>query len=83
MNSFAYIVLLGYHSRGGSKDSNAPPPPPPPKFSGTKQYWFVRQSELKCMIREWGSRTCTLFLCAECESPDTEISGVLAIFRPE
>ena len=21
---------------------------------GTKQYWFLRQSELKCMIREWG-----------------------------
>ncbi len=24
---------------------------------GTKQYWFLRQSELKCMIREWGSPT--------------------------
>ena len=22
---------------------------------GTKQYWFLRHSELKCMIREWGS----------------------------
>ena len=35
MNSFAYITLLGYHSRGGSKDSRGggkcPPPPPPPK----------------------------------------------------
>ena len=36
MNSFAYITLLGYHSRGGSKDSRGgggggggkcPPPP--------------------------------------------------------
>ena len=31
MNSFAYIILFGYHSRGGSKDSRPPPPPPPPK----------------------------------------------------
>ena len=37
MNSFAYIILLGYHSWGGSKDSRGgirgcecPPPPPPP-----------------------------------------------------
>ena len=38
---------------------------------GTKQYWFLRQSELKCMIREWGSRTLFLtFSCAEYESPD-------------
>ena len=38
---------------------------------GTKQYWFVRQSELKCMIREWGSPTLFLtFSCAEYESPD-------------
>ena len=35
---------------------------------GTKQYWFLRHSELKCMIREWGSPT--LFSCAEYESPD-------------
>ena len=38
---------------------------------GTKQYWFVRQSELKCMVREWGSPTLFLtFSCAEYESPD-------------
>ena len=30
MNSFVYITLLGYHSRGGSTDSAPPPPPPPP-----------------------------------------------------
>ena len=38
---------------------------------GTKQYWFLRQSELRCMIREWGSPTLFLtFSCAEYESPD-------------
>ncbi len=37
----------------------------------TKQYWFLRQSKLKCMIREWGSPTLFLtFSCAEYESPD-------------
>ena len=37
----------------------------------TKQYWFVRKSELRCMIREWGSPTFFLtFSCAEYESPD-------------
>ena len=35
---------------------------------GTKQYWFVRKSELRCMIREWGSPT--FFLTFSCESPD-------------
>ena len=24
---------------------------------GTKQYWFKRKNELRCMIREWGSPT--------------------------
>ena len=24
---------------------------------GTKQYWFLRNSELKCMVREWGTPT--------------------------
>ena len=39
----------------------------------TKQYWFVRKSELRCMIREWGSPTLFLtFSCAEYESPDIE-----------
>ena len=38
---------------------------------GTKQYWFIRQSELRCMICEWGSPTLFLtFSCAEYESPD-------------
>ena len=38
---------------------------------GTKQYWFLRHSELKCMVREWGSPTLFLtFSCAEYESPD-------------
>ena len=38
---------------------------------GTKQYWFLWQSELKCMIRN--VRAPTLFLtfsCAEYESTD-------------
>ena len=40
---------------------------------GTKQYSFVRKSELRCMIREWGSPTLFLtFSCAEYESPDIE-----------
>ena len=40
---------------------------------GTKQYWFVRKSELRCMIREWGSPTLFLtFSCAEYESPDIQ-----------
>ena len=38
---------------------------------GTKQYWFLQNSELKCMIREWGSPTLFLtFSCAEYVSPD-------------
>ena len=38
---------------------------------GTKQYRFLRNSELKCMIREWGTPTLFLtFSCAEYESPD-------------
>ena len=38
---------------------------------GTKQFWFLRHSELKCMIQEWGSPTLFLtFSCAEYESPD-------------
>ena len=37
----------------------------------TKQYWFLRNSELQCMIREWGTPTLFLtFSCAEYESPD-------------
>ncbi len=42
---------------------------------GTKQYWLLRQSELKCMIRDWGSPTLFLtFSCAEYESPDITVS---------
>ena len=38
---------------------------------GTKQYWFIRQSELRCMICQWGSPTLFLtFSCAEYESPN-------------
>ena len=38
---------------------------------GTKQYWYMRNSELKCMIREWGTPTLFLtFSCAEYESPE-------------
>ena len=37
---------------------------------GTKQYWFRRKSELRCMICEWGLPTLFLtFSCAEYESP--------------
>ena len=24
---------------------------------GSKQYWFLRSSEVKCIVREWGSPT--------------------------
>ena len=35
------------------------------------QYWFIRQSELRCMIRAWGSPTFFLtFSCAEYEAQD-------------
>ena len=35
---------------------------------GTKHYWFVRKSELMCMILEYGSPTLFLtFSCAEYE----------------
>ena len=38
---------------------------------GTKQYWFIRQSELRCKIRGWGSPTMFLTLsCAKYESSD-------------
>ena len=38
---------------------------------GTKQYWFSRYSELRCMLREWGTPTLFLtFSCAEYESPE-------------
>ena len=38
---------------------------------GTKQYWFLRHSEFKCMIRDFGPPTLFLtFSCAEYESTD-------------
>ena len=38
---------------------------------GTKQYWFTKQSELRCMVKEFGSPTLFLtFSCSEYESPD-------------
>ena len=38
---------------------------------GTKQFLFLRRSELCCMIREFGTPTLFLtFSCAECESTD-------------
>ena len=43
---------------------------------GTKQYWFIRQSELKCMICGWGFLTLS---CAEYESPD--ITAYLRKYR--
>ncbi len=40
---------------------------------GTRQYWFLRQSELKCIICEWGSSTLT-FSCGQYESHDITVS---------
>ena len=38
---------------------------------GSKHYWFLRHSELKCMIREYGPPSLFLtFSCAEYESAD-------------
>ena len=38
---------------------------------GNKQYWFLRHSELKCMVRDYGPPTLFLtFSCAEYESTD-------------
>ena len=40
---------------------------------GTKQYWFTKQSELRCMIRASGPPTLFLtFSCAEYESADID-----------
>ena len=38
---------------------------------GSKQYWWQRKSDLKCMVRNWGSPTLFLtFSCAEYEWSD-------------
>ena len=40
---------------------------------GTKQFWYTKQYELRCMIRMWGSPTLFLtFSCAEYESPEID-----------
>ena len=37
---------------------------------GTNRYWFVRKSELQCIVRETGPPTLFLnFSCAEYEAP--------------
>ena len=37
---------------------------------GSKQFWFLRSSELRCMLREWGTPTLFLtFTCSEYECP--------------
>ena len=38
---------------------------------GSKQFWFLKKSDLNCMIREYGPPTLFLtFSCAEYDSPD-------------
>ena len=38
---------------------------------GTKQFWFLKKSDLNCMIREYGPLSLFLtFSCAEYDSPD-------------
>ena len=40
---------------------------------GKKQFWYTKQSELRCMICTWGSPTLFLtFSCAEYESPEID-----------
>ena len=40
---------------------------------GTKQFWFLKKSDVMAMIREYGSPTLFLtFSCAEYDSPDIE-----------
>ena len=40
------------------------------RVQGSKQYWFKRNSELLCMLREFGLPTFFLTLsCAEYDSP--------------
>ena len=39
--------------------------------SGTTQFWLKKQSELRCMVREFGTPTLFLtFSCAEYDSHD-------------
>ena len=40
---------------------------------GTKQFWFLKKSDVMAMIREFGSPTLFLtFSCAEYDSPDID-----------
>ena len=44
------------------------------QMRGSKQYWFLRRSEVLCMVREYGSPTLFLTLsCAEYDSLDIAI----------
>ena len=46
------------------------------QIRGTKQFWYLKASDLKCMLREYGPPTLFLtFSCAEYQSAD--ISGYL------
>ena len=46
------------------------------QIRGTKQFWYLKASDLKCMLREYGPLTLFLtFSCAEYQSAD--ISGYL------
>lgn len=41
------------------------------QICGTKQYWFQKSRDLKCMLQEWRSATLFLtFSCALYDSPD-------------
>ena len=47
------------------------PEPRKGRKRGSKQYWFLRNSELRCMVCEFGSPTLFLtFSCAEYDCPD-------------
>ena len=42
-------------------------------IQGSKQYWFLKSSELRCMVREFVPSTLFLtFSCAEYESADID-----------
>ena len=36
---------------------------------GSKQYWFLRSSELKCMLREWGTPSSFLPIAVQSMTP--------------
>ena len=46
------------------------------QMRGSKQYWFLRRSEVMCMVREYGSPTLFLTLsCTEYDSIDIAAEG--------